>query len=145
MVLRAGKSIKIQQDGAKSHIEDDDEEWLQAVEDCGVNIKLYTQAAQSLDLNINDLAFFRSIMSLYKKAAPRTEFELIDAVKEAHHEYPPNKINRMFVTMQTVFNETLLDDGGNDYKIPHMNKEKLEREGRLPVVLPVDEIVSKFV
>ena len=51
------KTVFIQQDGAKSHIADDEEEWLEAVAECGVNIKLYTQPAQSPDLNINNLAF----------------------------------------------------------------------------------------
>lgn len=65
-----GRSVKIQQDGAKSHIENNDEEWLEAVAELGVNVHLSTQAAQSPDLNINDLAFFRSIMSLKRRAAP---------------------------------------------------------------------------
>lgn len=143
-LTRNGKSVKIQQDGAKSHIEDDDEEWLQAVEELGVNVKLYTQAAQSPDLNINDLAFFRSIMSLKKRAAPRTAFELIDAVKAAYEEYPPEKINRMWLTLQAVMNEIIEADGNNDFKLPHMNKKKLEREDRLPVVLEVTESVANY-
>jgi hypothetical protein len=28
-------------------------------------------------------------------------------------------------------------NGGNEYKLPHMNKDKLEREGRLPTALQV--------
>ena len=61
---------------------DADEEWLDAVNQMGVKIKLYTQAAQSPDLNINDLAFFRSIMSLYNEECPKNALKLIDAIKK---------------------------------------------------------------
>ena len=32
--------------------------------------------------------------------------------------------------------------GDNDYKIPHMNKVKMEQEGRLPTVLHVTDAVA---
>ena len=32
--------------------------------------------------------------------------------------------------------------GDNDYKIPHMNKAKMEQEGRLPTVLNVTDAVA---
>jgi len=143
-LTRAGKSVKIQQDGAKSHIEEDDELWLQAVEELGVNVELYTQAAQSPDLNINDLAFFRSIMSIYRREAPRNSLELIAAVEKAYDDYPATKINRMWLTLQSVCNEILKDDGNNDYKMPHMGKSKLERENRLPTVLQVHPDAEKY-
>ena len=41
--------------------------------------------------------------------------------------------------------QTILNDGGNDYKIPHLNKRKLEREGRLPVSITAsDDVVAKI-
>jgi hypothetical protein len=129
--------VKIQQDGAKSHILPDDQEWLEAVEETGCNITLVTQPAQSPDLNINDLAFFASIMSLQRKGCCKDALELIGVVNKAYDDYPSNKINRMWLTMQSVMNEIIKDNGGNDYNLPHMNKEKLEREGRLPLVLTV--------
>lgn len=89
--------VKIQQDGAKSHIRDDDEEWLEAMNtlwvDYRLKLKLYTQPAQSPDCNINDLAFFRSIQTLYYESAPETEFALIKAVEDAYATYPTSKIN----------------------------------------------------
>jgi hypothetical protein len=42
-------------------------------------------------------------------------------------------------------NETLKFNGGNEYKLPHMNKDKLEKEGRLPTVLMVDEFVQNLI
>jgi len=39
----------------------------------------------------------------------------------------------------------MLDDfGGNQHPLPRMNEEKLEREGRLPVVLDVNPMASCF-
>jgi hypothetical protein len=140
------KGVRIQQDGAKSHIEPDDEEWLEALEELapGNKISLFTQCAQSPDCNINDLAFFRSIQCLYYEAAPDDELALIEAVKKAYEAYPASKINRMWLTHQCCMNQILENNGGNNYSIPHMNKEKLEKEGCLPKVLKVTSAASKF-
>jgi transposase-like protein len=140
------KCVRIQQDGAKSHIDHDDEEWLAALEELAPenNITLFTQCAQSPDCNINDLAFFRSIQSLYYEAAPDDELALIAAVKRAYEEYPASKINRMWITLQSCLNAILQSNGGNHYSIPHMNKEKLEREGKLPKVLAVCAAAATF-
>lgn len=87
------KGVRIQQDGAKCHIHPDDEEWLAALQELapGNKITLYNQPAQSPDLNINDLAFFRSIQALYYEAAPNNEEELIAAVLAAFRDYCPRK------------------------------------------------------
>ena len=41
-------------------------------------------------------------------------------------------------------NKILDCHGGSNYKIPHLGKEKLEREGRLPLVLKVTETAWDF-
>jgi len=48
-------------------------------------------------------------------------------------EYSPWKANRIFVTLQSVLKEAMKVKGCNKFKIPHMNKDKLEREDRLPL------------
>ncbi|KAH0744694.1 hypothetical protein KY290_032687 [Solanum tuberosum] len=35
-------------------------------------------------------------------------------------------------------NEVMKDSGGNNYKVPHMNKERLERENDLPLQVRCD-------
>ena len=46
---------------------------------------------------------------------------------------------------QACMEQTILHDGGNDYKIAHLNKRKLEREGRLPVSITAsDKVVVKI-
>ena len=63
----------IQQDGAKSHIAPDDPDWVAAVQATGKHIEIYNQPANSPDTNINDLAFFWSIQSLYYIESPSDE------------------------------------------------------------------------
>jgi hypothetical protein len=138
------EGVKIQQDGSTAHLPEGDEEWNEAMDilkrESRINIKLYTQPAQSPDTNINDLAFFRSIQTLYYEAAPTTEFALIKAVEDAYWKYPANKLNRMWLTYQSCLNMIIEHEGDNFYSIPHMNKEGLEKTGQLPKVLDVTEV-----
>ena len=76
------RGVILQQDGAGSHIKQDDEEFKEAVEELGVNVRLLTQPAQSPDLNINDLGFFASLASLTKKRKVKSEYELVKMVEE---------------------------------------------------------------
>lgn len=129
------KKVVIQQDGAGGHIKEDDGEFQEAVDYLGMNCRLETQPAQSPDLNINDLSFFHSIASLTKKKKPKTTLDLIKLVQDEYDAYPPDKLNRMWLTHQAVMNEILEHDGDNDYKLPHLKKSQLERQGRLPIAL----------
>ena len=52
------RKIWIQQDGAKSHICADDDEFKEALNDQDINVELYTQAANSPDVNLLDLGVF---------------------------------------------------------------------------------------
>ena len=120
--------IRLQQDGAKSHILDDDEEFKEAVDDIGLNLTVYTQLPNSPDTNILDLGFFRAIQS-FNDDCPTNEEELIKSVEKAYGEYPMHKLNHVCLTLQSCFNMIIENDGGNDYKILHMGKESLEWRG----------------
>ena len=132
--------IVIQQDGAPAHIHPRDAEWMQHLTDMGLEdeMKLVTQPANSPDLNVNDLGFFNALQSMHHCTTPRNEVELVAMAEKTFAEYPTNKINRIWLTLQGVMNNMLDDFGGNQHPLPRMNKEKHEREGRLPVVLPVE-------
>ena len=56
-------------------------------------------------------------------------------------EYLPHLANRMFLTLQGVFMEAMKVKGCNKFQIPHMKKETLEREDRLPSCIPCDPSV----
>ena len=63
---------------------------------------------------------------------------------EAFRTYPRVLINRTWLTLQSCLNEIIEKHGGNNYKIPHMSKERLEREGQLPTVLPVTQRLEEI-
>jgi hypothetical protein len=131
--------IRIQQDGATSHIDADDEEFWMGLVELGVfqKILLYKQPANSPDVNINDLGYFRALQSLYHQYCPNDEAGIIQFVNRAYTDYDPIKINDIWLTMMSCLNCIIDDNGGNDYKIPHLNKNTLRLEQALPVSLIV--------
>ena len=64
------RKIFIQQDGAKTHISCDDKLFNNVLVNNGINATLYTQAANSPDINLLDLGFlepFKVSMMLLPK------------------------------------------------------------------------------
>ena len=106
-------------------------------------MKIYTQPANSPDLNIEDLGFFRAIQS-FNDSCPSNEHELTASVLEAFNDYDYRKINRVFLTLQGCMNQIIDNHGGNNYKIPHMGTDRLERIGELPLVIRVTDGASVF-
>ena len=146
--------LTIQQDGAPGHGTDEvlfqfdkamDELAATGMLPCEDKIVLMTQPPNSPDTNVDDLGFFRALQSTYYQEAPRNAGEIISMVEAAYAECPANKINCIWLTLQSVHNEIIDCHGGNDYKLPHMNKEKLEREGRLPRILDVTNKACEIV
>ena len=122
---RLSRKIWIQQDGGKSHINTGDDEFKEAIQDQELNTGLYTQAVNSPDVNLLDLGFFQVIQN-FNDAAPKNEEELIASVQHAYTNYPRKRLNRMWLTLQSVFNQIILCNGDNDYNIEHLSKGKLE-------------------
>ena len=56
-------------------------------------------------------------------------------VQQAFDEYPPERSNKIFLTLQACMCEVLRQLGSNRYKVPHMRKAVLQRLGDLPVAL----------
>ena len=102
-------------------------------------ILLYIQPANSPDLNINDLGFFRALQSAYLEFSPTMAEEIIQYVETAYVEFKAQKINNIWITLLNVMNEIIDNRGDNDYKIPHIGKEKLARRGALPESITVTE------
>ena len=133
---RMSRTIYIQQDGAKNHIREDDAEFNNALREQEIDAKLYTQTPNSPDINLLDLGFFQAIQS-FNNALPKNEAELIQSVQDAYENYPRHKLNRMWLTLQSCFNQIILHHGDNNYSIEHISKAKLERQGQLPDILDV--------
>ena len=130
------RRIGLQQDGAKSHILEDNVEFKEVVDKIGLNLTMFTQSPNSPDTDILNLGFFRAIQ-LFNDYCPANEEELIKSVEKPYGEYPWHKLNLVWLTLQSCFNMIIENDGGNNYKIPHMGKESKERRGLLPQVLDI--------
>ncbi|EAZ41197.1 hypothetical protein OsJ_25699 [Oryza sativa Japonica Group] len=133
-----GKTIWIQQDNARTHILPNDEAFALAVAQVGLDIRIMNQRPNSPNMNVLDLGFFASLQSkTYLKNCSNMD-ELISNVDEEYNEYNSNLVSRVFLTLQACFIEVMKADGGNGYKIPHMNKDRLERLDMLPTSLTCD-------
>nr|ABA96632.1 transposon protein, putative, Mariner sub-class [Oryza sativa Japonica Group] len=56
-------------------------------------------------------------------------------IEQEFQAYDDNKLNRVFLTLQSCLLEVMEVDGGNGYRIPHMGKERLELLDILPNTL----------
>ncbi|GAA0185407.1 hypothetical protein LIER_32695 [Lithospermum erythrorhizon] len=63
--------------------------------------------------------------------SPRSVCELVDAVIKSFNNYSSQSVNYVWLTLQLCMLETMKIEGSNRYKIPHINKLQLEREGTL--------------
>jgi hypothetical protein len=69
--------------------------------------------------------------------------DIIAMVERTYNSYPWKKINRLWITLQLIYDQVIIHHGCNHFKIPHMNKEKLERQDQLPVALKVSSEVRR--
>jgi hypothetical protein len=123
------RNIKIQQDGASSHIGKDNDEFMEAATAGNWNIELLFQSAQSPDTNINDLAFFRALQSTKFDLGFATDTSsLIVQVLAAFDRFDHIALDNAFLTLQ------LCMEGGNKYDIPHVGKGAMRKEdGKIPL------------
>ena len=126
------------QDNARTHVQPNDPMFLAAVKASGLDIRLTFQPLNSPDLNVLDLCFFSSIQSLAFESAPNNLKEQIESDEQAYDAYEVKTLAKVYVTLQSVLLEIMKNQGGNTYKLTHMGKDKLIREGNLPNILEVD-------
>lgn len=84
----------------------------------GFDIHLVSQPPNNLDTNVLGLGFFRAI-------------QLIDAVKYAFEVFEPRLLNHVFLSLQYMMIEIMKNGGDNNFKLPHVGKERMERHGLL--------------
>ncbi|XP_021715173.1 uncharacterized protein LOC110683131 [Chenopodium quinoa] len=126
------KNVVIQWDNARPHQIPRDEEFIVATTANGFNIQIVFQPTQSPNLNVLDLGLFRSIQSLQYHYFPSNLDELVEKVIESYDTFKPQVNKYIWVTLQRCMIKILKAQGGNKYKISHMNKKKVENLGILP-------------
>ena len=139
------RPIWIQQDNATPHISPHDSDFAQEATKNGFDIRLKYQPPNSPDTNVLDLGFFNAIQSLQYQESPKTIDELIVAVNNAFENQTRLNLSKIFLTHQQCMIDIMKTKGGNGYKIPHMGKDRLERAGKLPTCLSVDQDLIKSV
>ena len=127
--------IYVQQDNAKPHFNEDDQDMLEEGSRDGFSIMFKKQPPNSPDMNVLDFGLFNTIQSVQHQHSPKTIDELISCVSNAFDELRPDKLDNVFLTLQQCMEETMLVKGGNNYKLPHIGKAKLRNNGTLPVSL----------
>lgn len=133
----APKTIFIQQDNAKPHLTDSDPVFRAAADADGFNIHLMQQPPNSPDCNANDLGFFMAIQGLKNEVPCYTADSLVNAVAKSFDQLSPVTINNVFLSLQNCLMEIMKVKGKNNYKVPHMKKHALIRQGNLPKDLEV--------
>ena len=118
-------------------MKDNDDTFLRAGSAGTWNITIKTQPARSPELNVNDLAFFRSLQSRYWLLGYSKKIEeIVEKVKQAYNKYPVSTIDKSWVALASVLDKILKHNGANGFAIPHMGKDKLLRESlSLPVAV----------
>ncbi|XP_042063220.1 uncharacterized protein LOC121807090 [Salvia splendens] len=137
------KEIFIQQDNARPHINHNDAEFQAVTNTEGFKFHIICQPSNSPDCNVLDLGFFRAIQSIQDDKVANGVDDLLRNVQSSFDELSAQTLNNVFLTLQGCLTEILKVEGGNGYKTPHMNKERLSRLGILPITLEVEEEIVK--
>lgn len=136
---RGHRRIIIQQDNAKPHTIGGDAIIDEALMDSWFDISLVCQPPNSPDFNVLDLGFFNSIQALQHQKCPKNIDDLIECTYEAFNKLGENKLNDVFLSLQTAMESAMGCGGGNNYKLKHIHKEKLRRLNILPSTLTCNE------
>ncbi|KAF0701715.1 Aste57867_7881 [Aphanomyces stellatus] len=124
------KRVVLQHDNATPHSSVTTSS-LECVSTDGWMFIVKCQPAQSPDLNVLDLGFFASIQSLQYKVVSYTVDDVIHATLLAFQVLCAVKLSYVFLTLQAVMRLILEHNGDNHFKLPHLQKDALRRDGLL--------------
>ena len=94
---------------------------------------LREQPANSPDTNVLDLGFFCALQTAFWKLRHARNIDgMIANVEAAWRDYPADKLYFIWLTHMAVMDKILINQGSNDFDIPHVGKERLQQHGDLP-------------
>lgn len=112
----AGQELRYQHDGARPHTERVNARLFRSHGAMkGFRIAVLVQPAQSPDLNVDDLAFFRSLQSDVSLVAKASRRDLLSAVIKCWEEYPAEKMEAVWTCLYASYRGVLDSGGGNEY------------------------------
>jgi hypothetical protein len=99
-----------------------------------------TQPAQSPDLTLNDLGFFRSLKCRSDELRDKckTLDELMAAVEKAWEEYPADTLERIWGHQFECYRRILAYEGSKDYVGPHSGVRLRQNNGYEAIDLRCD-------
>ena len=133
-VVKGVHPITLQMDNATPHVGSRN---IQRLNEKGMQSGKFTiqctlQPAKSPDTNKNDMSFFCSLASQASKLANvrKNSYEdIVCNVVRAFDDYPMDSLYRTYAETFAVYREILKNYGGNDFKMPHGEIRKNERNG----------------
>ena len=132
------REVTMQQDGARCHTQkkkDGFEAMTQKLNAAGAKlrprIKVVTQPAQSPDVNICDLAFFRALACALRKRRTAL-FDLDKLAADSHaafNDYSSETLEEMLWAHKTIIMDSIIESkGGNDYDRRRTTEERESRK-----------------
>jgi hypothetical protein len=120
--------VGMQQDNPNTHMKTADPMWIETISrHPRFQFGIREQPPRSPDTNILDLGFFNSMQAQVWRLKRANNIDgLIANCLKAWEDYKPDTLNRIWCTHQAVMDEILKDGGGNDYKLPHVGKDRSE-------------------
>ena len=101
------------------------------------------QPPNSPDFNVLDLGFFNAIQSLQQQKQMRNIDELVTAVQESFWKINPETLESTWITWQKGIEASMLEEGSNRYKIPHLAKDAARKKSMLTMEIVVsDEAIN---
>ena len=91
------------------------------------------QPPNSPDFNVLDLVFFNSVQALQHQYTPKNIYDLVAITEGEFSDLDSMKLNNVFLSYNLAMESSMMVGGGNNYKLHHIGKAKLHREGRLPI------------
>ncbi|ETV69203.1 hypothetical protein H257_15032 [Aphanomyces astaci] len=92
-------------------------------------VRMSPQSIQTLSLPAKTKAgtwsFFRAIQTLQAEKHSSCLEDIVTATEAAWADVSSTTLNKNFLTLQRCLQEVILNQSGNDYKIPHMKKDVL--------------------
>jgi hypothetical protein len=122
-----GERLFIQHDGASAHDKGGNKEFFETDEHTQLfNIGIIKQPAQSPDLNVNDLGFFRSLKCQVDSAKDvrGNLIDMIALIEKTFDEYDADTVERIFAHLVEVYRSILHCEGNNNYANPHADVRK---------------------